>query len=327
MVTVHPPKPGKVAFSSPASNSESEDTTPSFDWMNADYAESYHLQIATDSKFKSIVLDQTGIGVSNYTSGALTPGKYYWRVQAMNVLDQYGSWSSVWNHTIYPSFNTQFNTNGQFEGWGAQPGAGWSVNSGSLYTNGLADVYTSSASYNNAEFKDFTYTARVKMDEPAIGYVNVNGLVLRGTPSFNSLNDWENAYYVAIVQINAPENDFVAACPSAWKIVNGKWTSLQREWWCEDYYNYAGYNEITAYMKGTTLKFYINDYLVLSKSITGPVKGRLGVFQFSSSAKRMDVDWAMAGMPAVPTEDRMAVAGSLIRTIEASELEALLNKQ
>ena len=64
----------------------------------------YHLQLATDSKFTTIVLDigdlsdEDDIKLSDYTisAGALSPNmKYYWRVRAYDLLEQHGAWSAV----------------------------------------------------------------------------------------------------------------------------------------------------------------------------------------------------------------------------------------
>jgi hypothetical protein len=55
-------------------------------------------------------------------------------------------------------------------------------------------------------------------------------------------------------------------------------------------------------MKGSVLNFYINNYLVLSKTENGPASGKLGGCQFGYQASPMYVDWAQAGMAQTTSE-------------------------
>lgn len=58
----------------------------------------YQVQIASDSLFKNIVIDQTDLTVSEFTPPAALPaGKYYWRVRAYNTDGAYSNWSVVYN--------------------------------------------------------------------------------------------------------------------------------------------------------------------------------------------------------------------------------------
>jgi hypothetical protein len=321
-VTVVPPKPKKVVLSSPLNKFETDDDTPSFSWNAVDYGDTYQIQIASKSNFSTIVQEQDGIGGLGYTASSLNGGKYYWRVRAVNANGVPGAWSAYRVFTIYPKFNTQFNTTGNFEGWVTHPGAPWSVASGNLSTNGAENWETSSASYGGDDFKDYTYSARVKMGAPELNNDNMHGLVLRGTPTFNSWNDWTNGYYFSIIQFNDSANGD-AACTTVFKIVNGKWTNLSGQYiYCYDFINYGDYNTMSVYMKGRVMKFYINDYLVLSKTVSGPASGRLGVFQYSGSARAMNVDWAQAGMAQLPAGgDVLPDAGALMHSFDAREIE------
>ena len=302
-VTIVPPPPGAPTLLSPANKGMTDTNPPTFEWVEVNYdGGGYQIDIALDSKFSNIIHSgETGEGDVEYTPGSeLSGGKLYWRVRALNANDDAGKWSKSSYFTLYPSFDTQFNSSGNFEGWVQHPGASWTVGSGYLSNNGLPNGVTSSASYNNSGFTDFTYEARIKLVGPSSSHSNHHGLVVRGTPTFSSANDWQNAYYFDIWQINDPGYGQLA-CINIVKITNGKWASLNPNgyWYCYDDITYGNFNVIKAVVTGTKLKFYINDSLLLSKSSSGPKSGRVGVYSYSghSSAYTTQVDWAVAGMP------------------------------
>ena len=88
-------KPGVAALASPANGALASSLKPALDWSDASAANFYQLQVATSSKFTTIVLDKNGILSSNFTlQNDLLPGKaYYWRVRAFNNVGDPGSWS------------------------------------------------------------------------------------------------------------------------------------------------------------------------------------------------------------------------------------------
>ncbi len=171
----------------------------------------------------------------------------------------------------------------------------------SLYNNGLSNGYTSSASYGLHNLTDFLYEADVSMDGPATGYINYSGLVIRGSPTFDEFNDWNDGYYFSIARINV-STDVKLGCFTAHKIVEGVWTSLTgNTLYCYNFINYYNSNTMKVYAKGTKLNFYINNYLVLSKSINGPACGRVGVFSYDYFERKTRVSWATAGLAILPT--------------------------
>ena len=100
-IMVVPPVPGKPKLISPANNNMTNDTTPELSWGAVNYSETYHVQVASDTKFVSIVEEQEGVGELTYTlTGELVDGKYYWRVRAENANDVYGGWSKANYFTI-----------------------------------------------------------------------------------------------------------------------------------------------------------------------------------------------------------------------------------
>ncbi len=74
--------PGAPIFISPQDAKVTFKTTVESKWLQAEGAESYHLQLATDNEFKSIELDHNQKGTS-YVFDDLAPGTYYLRVQAI----------------------------------------------------------------------------------------------------------------------------------------------------------------------------------------------------------------------------------------------------
>ena len=71
---------------------------------------------------------------------------------------------------------------------------------------------------------------------------------------------------------------------------------------------YGDWNSLKVYAKGTTWKFYVNDYLILSTSVSSITSGRLGVVSWGQSAADTFVDEASAGMPVVPTALSMSLS-------------------
>jgi len=68
---------------------------PSFDfnWSSSVGADSYRIQVATDTSFSNLVINQAGItGTSHHVTGLVANSLHYWRVRAENTHDT-GDWS------------------------------------------------------------------------------------------------------------------------------------------------------------------------------------------------------------------------------------------
>jgi len=91
--------PAAPVLSSPANGSTGTSLTPLLDWLDVPEGATYNVQVATNSNFSTVVLNQITVGVSQYL---ITPGIlqnniiYYWRVSAGNASGS-GIWSAVWN--------------------------------------------------------------------------------------------------------------------------------------------------------------------------------------------------------------------------------------
>ena len=108
VVTI-PPAPNLVA---PLNNATNQPPTVLLDWDSLASANSYRIQLATDSLFNSISYDTSGV-TRSYVQ--MRPGillanvKYYWRVNATNLAGT-GTWSVVWNFRVNPTGINQYSS-------------------------------------------------------------------------------------------------------------------------------------------------------------------------------------------------------------------------
>lgn len=97
-----PPPPPPPALASPANGAIGVATNPTLTWNASTGAASYRLQIATDTLFTSIAVDQSEIATTSYSASGLTTNtKYYWRVSATNTGGTSG-FSTVFAFTTVP---------------------------------------------------------------------------------------------------------------------------------------------------------------------------------------------------------------------------------
>lgn len=260
---------------------------PTYSWSRIGTTTSYKLQVY-DTAGAAYPINMT---VSNsycntttnrcsYTpTTSLTNNKsYQWRVAAGS-----GAFSPWLSFKALYGFNSQFN--GTSTGWVARPGGAWTVSSSVYYTNGLANKY-SSASFN-AAFSNFTYTASMKRIDSALeGWSS--GLVVRGTPTFDSYNDWKTAYEFLYSQ----RGSF-----SVWKGVNGSWTVL-KSWTSSAAISKNNWNTLKVIADGTQLRFYINNILVWYGTDSSPLaSGQVGVVMSrGTTVQPLYVNWATLGM-------------------------------
>ncbi len=93
------PKLTKPVLTLPKNNAVLDTNTPTLTWRvvptnGLDQANTYEIQIDNHSNFK--YLEQVEFPVNtSYTTSALAPGHYFWRVRAINSLGYTGPWSSL----------------------------------------------------------------------------------------------------------------------------------------------------------------------------------------------------------------------------------------
>lgn len=91
--------PDQVILFSPLNNADSVVPNPQLIWGAAPRATKYHLQVATDTGFNSLIFDNSNIATTSQTMGPLNSfTKYYWRVRGWNTVG-FGNYSAVWNFT------------------------------------------------------------------------------------------------------------------------------------------------------------------------------------------------------------------------------------
>ena len=73
-----------------------------FDWLSVSDAVRYHLQVAEDREFRTIVLDQTDVTGSNFKTGSLEYKPYYFRISSIAKDEYQGAWSDSLNFTLTP---------------------------------------------------------------------------------------------------------------------------------------------------------------------------------------------------------------------------------
>jgi hypothetical protein len=100
--------PPKVNLSyPPKSDAFFSDRTPVFNWTSITDPDgdsiTYHIQIANDYEFSSIVYKNGTVAQNyyNYTTELSLSTQYFWRVLANDSINE-SPWSDIWNFTIQP---------------------------------------------------------------------------------------------------------------------------------------------------------------------------------------------------------------------------------
>ncbi len=98
-IAILPPAPELLL---PLDGALNEPLTTTLRWKSAEGAGNYRLQVARDSNFASIVLEDSAIGGTARAAGPfLESTRYFWRVRAVNRLGA-GSWSQIRVFTTQP---------------------------------------------------------------------------------------------------------------------------------------------------------------------------------------------------------------------------------
>jgi hypothetical protein len=301
-------------------------TLSTFDlgWKSVAYGYTYDIQIDNISNFSSPNYTYTSyIEALSISINIPETGKWYWRVRARNINGVAGAWSASRYVTIYPEFNNDFNNSGNLEGWVSRNDSSWTVNNGTLNTNGQIDGYASQASYGTTSFSNFNFETRMRMG--AYGLGGFYGLVIRG-----SLQDsiyWKTYYLAGITQ--EKYNGSYYGCVYLLKSVNFKLSMVKYN--CQVPINIGSYNNLKVYVKGTTLKYYVNDSLAISSSITGASSGLIGFNSWawvddngSAIPLGTTVDWVRAGLPQLPTSTASISANENI--VPKTDIQELLSQ-
>ncbi|MBI3005411.1 MAG: fibronectin type III domain-containing protein [Ignavibacteriales bacterium] len=100
--TTVPAVPAPPTLVSPVDGALDVSTNPALSWNTVTGADSYRIQLSTDSLFSSTTFDQSGVTATTFNASSLSLSTiYFWRVNAMNAGGS-GDWSAVWSFTTVP---------------------------------------------------------------------------------------------------------------------------------------------------------------------------------------------------------------------------------
>ena len=93
--------PKSLTQSAPLNASVNQWLSPLIAWKADSSAETYHLQVSTDSSFESFVFSDSVLTTNSQKPGTLAASTtYYWRVSASNFVGA-SPWSSTWHFTTH----------------------------------------------------------------------------------------------------------------------------------------------------------------------------------------------------------------------------------
>lgn len=150
--------PDTFSLISPASGDQNVSPSTGFSWQASAGANSYTLEVATDSVFSRFVIHARLTGTSFTPTTPLVPGMtYYWQVEAENGSGTSFSQGAPW------SFTTQADASAPGEFQLSSPASGSTVTLGGAITNAQLYNWTSSAGA-------MSYTLEVASDS---GFMNI----------------------------------------------------------------------------------------------------------------------------------------------------------
>ncbi len=105
--TVDTVPPGVPVLRAPADGSSSRNTRPSFRWRSVQSANFYRLEVNNVNDFSDpntlvLVQERRQLSYRPPANAALTPGTYFWRVQARDAAGNWGEFSESFSLTINP---------------------------------------------------------------------------------------------------------------------------------------------------------------------------------------------------------------------------------
>jgi len=87
---------------SPDEGTEFRGISPSFQWLDVKGAKHYHLQIAEDREFSSLVADCQDITVPEFTADSLAYKRYYIRISSVAADGYESAWSVITGFVLVP---------------------------------------------------------------------------------------------------------------------------------------------------------------------------------------------------------------------------------
>ena len=87
---------------SPVDGSDYREKTIQFQWLKVEKAARYHVQVAEDRKFHTIIEDRSDVGEISHQTGNLDFKTYYFRVSSIASDGYQGIWSDIISFNIIP---------------------------------------------------------------------------------------------------------------------------------------------------------------------------------------------------------------------------------
>jgi uncharacterized repeat protein (TIGR01451 family) len=167
-LTVSSAVPAAATLTAPANNATNVDTRPTFTWTGT--ADSYVIDVATDSAFSNIVYTATVDGTSATPDADLDSNThYYWRVTAANACGS-GSVSATFSFTTAPLAGdcSSGQTAQTIYSYGFESGLnGWTLGSGSI-GNTWADSGDAHSGSHSWKATDSTIVSDQRFVSPSI---------------------------------------------------------------------------------------------------------------------------------------------------------------
>lgn len=104
--------PSTPTLVSPVNSATNQPISPLFVWRNDSTADTYQLQISSDTNFTSFILDDSTITDTTETLSITLSNdtKYFWRVRANNYTG-YGNWSDIFEFTVTKEIKRRYPVN------------------------------------------------------------------------------------------------------------------------------------------------------------------------------------------------------------------------
>jgi hypothetical protein len=138
---------------SPIDSATNQPISPLFIWRNDSTAETYRLQISSDTNFTSLVIDDSTITdtTESFSITLASDTKYFWRVLAKNFIG-YGNWSDIFEFTVTKEIKRRYLVN---KSWNLVS-IPLSVNEhskDSIFSNSVSNafVYTTASGYSKPD--------------------------------------------------------------------------------------------------------------------------------------------------------------------------------
>jgi Zn-dependent metalloprotease len=261
------------------------DTTPTYTWTKLNGATQYQYAVyqGITLKYQLIVASSVcGATTCAHTPITVLPyGSYQWKVRALvgGVWKPFSALRPFKIEAIAVGFNSQFTSDAA--GWTPVNGS-WSVGGGVYKTPGVANSFTSSA--HNSNYTTLTYQVRMYRTGSCINCTN--GILIRGTPTpLGSGAAWSSAF-----SMHYTNSGFY----SIWSYTGGVGSALLN-WTTTTAIVKNGWNTLKVSINSTNgfSKWYINNTLVASGTLTTKPTGRVGVWAYrDSNVGQLYVDYA-----------------------------------